>query len=66
VVDAVEGLSGPTGAGAASAAGREAGVPGANKVDSNRREEALDLGELHATGFDVFPSAPNTAAEWTI
>jgi GTP-binding protein len=27
----------------------------ANKVDSNRREEALDLGELHRTGFDVFP-----------
>ena len=27
----------------------------ANKVDSNRRQEALDLGELHGMGFDVFP-----------
>ena len=56
VVDAVEGLS---------AADRElaqllrkGGKPvflAANKVDSNRRQDALDLGELHATGFDVFP-----------
>jgi GTP-binding protein len=56
VVDAVEGLS---------AADRElaqllrrGGKPvflAANKVDSTRRHEALDLGELHATGFDVFP-----------
>src|SRR5205823_1097924 len=56
VVDAVEGLS---------AADRElaqllrrGGKPvflAANKVDSNRREEQLDLGELHSTGFDVFP-----------
>ncbi len=27
----------------------------ANKVDSNQREGALDLGELHHMGFDVFP-----------
>jgi GTP-binding protein len=56
VVDAVEGLS---------AADRElaqllrrGGKPvflAANKVDSNKRQEALDLGELHAEGFDVFP-----------
>jgi GTP-binding protein len=56
VVDAVEGLS---------SADRElaqllrrGGKPvflAANKVDSTRREEGLDLGELHATGFDVFP-----------
>ncbi len=56
VVDAVEGLS---------AADRElaqllrrGGKPvflAANKVDSDRRQQALDLGELHATGFDVFP-----------
>ena len=56
VVDAVEGLS---------ASDRElaqllrrSGKPvfvAANKVDSNRREEALDLGELYSTGFDVFP-----------
>src|SRR5919199_130882 len=56
VVDAVDGLS---------AADRElaqllrrGGKPvflAANKVDSTRRQEGLDLGELHATGFDVFP-----------
>ena len=56
VVDAVEGLA---------AADRElaqllrrGGKPvflAGNKVDSNRRQEALDLGELHRTGFDVFP-----------
>ncbi|MGZ6123596.1 MAG: ribosome biogenesis GTPase Der [Myxococcales bacterium] len=56
VVDAVEGLS---------AADRElaqllrrGGKPvflAANKVDSNKRQDSLDLGELHATGFDVFP-----------
>ena len=56
VVDAVEGLS---------AADRElaqilrrGGKPvflAANKVDSTKRQDALDLGELHATGFDVFP-----------
>src|SRR5207245_3507627 len=37
---------------------RRSGKPvflAANKVDSNRREEALDLGELYSTGFDVFP-----------
>jgi len=27
----------------------------ANKVDSTRREAALDLGELHSLGFGVFP-----------
>jgi len=27
----------------------------ANKVDSNKRNDALDLNELYKTGFDVFP-----------
>jgi len=56
VVDAVEGLSGPDRELVQLL--RRGGKPvflAANKVDSNRREEALDLGELHATGFDVFP-----------
>ena len=37
---------------------RKGGKPvlvAANKIDSNRREENLDLGELHRLGFDVFP-----------
>src|SRR6267154_1415310 len=37
---------------------RKGGKPvllAANKVDSTRRTEALDLGELHSLGFDVFP-----------
>jgi GTP-binding protein len=56
VVDAVEGLS---------AADRElaqllrrGGKPvmlAANKVDSNKREADLELGDLHKLGFDVFP-----------
>ena len=56
VVDAVEGLSGADRELAQLL--RRGGKPvllAANKVDSNRREEALDLGELHRTGFDVFP-----------
>lgn len=56
VVDAVEGLLGPEHE--LSQLLRRGGKPvllAANKVDSNRREEALDLGELHRTGFDVFP-----------
>jgi len=56
VVDAVEGLAGPDRELAQLL--RRGGKPvflAANKVDSNRRQEALDLGELHATGFDVFP-----------
>ncbi len=56
VVDAVEGLSGPDRELVQLL--RRGGKPvflAANKVDSNRREEGLDLGELHATGFDVFP-----------
>jgi GTP-binding protein len=56
VVDAVAGL-----AGAEHELGqilRRGGKPvllAANKVDSNQREGALDLGELHKAGFDVFP-----------
>ncbi|HTO98469.1 MAG TPA: ribosome biogenesis GTPase Der [Myxococcales bacterium] len=56
VVDAVEGLSGADRELARLL--RKGGKPvflAANKVDSNRRQEALDLGELHAEGFDVFP-----------
>jgi GTP-binding protein len=56
VVDAVEGLAGPDRELAQLL--RRGGKPvfvAANKVDSNRRQEALDLGELYATGFDVFP-----------
>jgi GTPase len=56
VVDAVEGLAGPDRE--LTQLLRRGGKPvflAANKVDSNRREEALDLGELHGTGFDVFP-----------
>jgi len=56
VVDAVEGLAGPDRELAQLL--RRGGKPvflAANKVDSNRRQESLDLGELHATGFDVFP-----------
>jgi GTP-binding protein len=37
---------------------RKGGKPvlvAANKVDSDRRERAVDLGELHSLGFDVFP-----------
>src|SRR5256885_5942174 len=37
---------------------RKGGKPvllAANKVDSDRREKNLDLGELHSLGFDVFP-----------
>src|SRR5439155_1310902 len=53
---AVEGLSGPDRELVQLL--RRGGKPvflAANKIDSNRREEALDLGELHATGFDGFP-----------
>src|SRR5690242_12363406 len=56
VVDAVEGLAGAE-QGLARLL-RRGGKPvllAANKVDSNRRQDALDLGELHCTGFDVFP-----------
>src|SRR4051812_875880 len=56
VVDAVEGLSGADRELAQLL--RRGGKPvflAANKVDSNRRAEALDLGELHRTGFEVFP-----------
>jgi GTPase len=37
---------------------RKGGKPvllAANKVDSDRREKGLDLGELHSLGFEVFP-----------
>ena len=37
---------------------RKGGKPvllAANKIDSNRRQDNLDLNELHALGFDVFP-----------
>ena len=56
VVDAVEGLSGADRELAQLL--RRGGKPvflAANKVDSNRRQDALDLGELHRLGFDVFP-----------
>jgi GTP-binding protein len=56
VVDAVEGLAGAEQELAQLL--RRGGKPvylAANKVDSNPREDALDLGELHALGFDVFP-----------
>jgi GTPase len=56
VVDAVEGLAAPDRELAQLL--RRGGKPvflAANKVDSNRRQEGLDLGELHSTGFDVFP-----------
>ena len=56
VVDAVEGLAGAEHELAQIL--RRGGKPvllAANKVDSNKREGALDLGELYGTGFDVFP-----------
>jgi len=56
VVDAEEGLSGADQELARIL--RKGGKPvllAANKVDSDRREKNLDLGELHALGFDVFP-----------
>jgi GTP-binding protein len=56
VVDAFEGLAGAEQELAQLL--RRGGKPvllAANKIDSNRRESELDLGELHRTGFDVFP-----------
>ena len=56
VVDAEEGLAGADRELAALL--RKGGKPvllAANKIDSTRREEAMDLGELHSLGFDVFP-----------
>ncbi|HEY6911624.1 MAG TPA: ribosome biogenesis GTPase Der, partial [Myxococcales bacterium] len=56
VVDAVAGMAGAEQELARIL--RRGGKPvllAANKVDSNRREGDLDLGELHRTGFDVFP-----------
>ena len=56
VVDAVEGMAGADHELAQFL--RRGGKPvfvAANKVDSNQRQAALDLGELHAAGFDVFP-----------
>lgn len=56
VVDAVEGLAGAEHELAQLL--RRGGKPvllAANKIDSNKREAALDLGELYKTGFDVFP-----------
>jgi GTPase len=56
VVDAVAGMAGAEQELAQIL--RRGGKPvllAANKVDSNRREGALDLGELHRMGFDVFP-----------
>jgi len=56
VVDAMEGLAGAELELAQIL--RRGGKPvylAANKVDSNPREASLELGELHATGFDVFP-----------
>jgi GTP-binding protein len=56
VVDAFEGLAGAEQELAQIL--RRGGKPvllAANKIDSNRREEALELGELHRLGFEVFP-----------
>src|SRR5712691_3807178 len=56
VVDAEQGLAGADRELAALL--RKGGKPvllAANKVDSTRRSDALDLGELHSLGFDVFP-----------
>jgi GTP-binding protein len=56
VVDAMEGLAGSEQELAQIL--RRGGKPvylAANKVDSNPREASLELGELHALGFDVFP-----------
>ncbi|HUJ26611.1 MAG TPA: ribosome biogenesis GTPase Der [Myxococcales bacterium] len=56
VVDAFEGMAGADHELAQLL--RRGGKPvfvAANKVDSNKREADLDLGELHAAGFDVFP-----------
>jgi len=56
VVDAVEGLAGAEQELAQIL--RRGGKPvlvAANKIDSNKREAALDLAELYKTGFDVFP-----------
>ena len=56
VVDAEQGLAGADRELAALL--RKGGKPvllAANKIDSTRREEAMDLGELHSLGFEVFP-----------
>jgi GTPase len=56
VIDAVEGLAGAENELAQLL--RRGGKPvlvAANKVDSNKRQAALDLAELYKTGFDVFP-----------
>src|SRR5205823_13480232 len=56
VVDAEQGLAGSDRELAALL--RKGGKPvllAANKIDSTRRAEAMDLGELHSLGFDVFP-----------
>jgi GTPase len=56
VVDAVEGMAGAENELAQLL--RRGGKPvlvAANKVDSNKRQAALDLAELYKTGFDVFP-----------
>ncbi|MFL5309458.1 MAG: ribosome biogenesis GTPase Der [Myxococcales bacterium] len=56
VVDAEQGLAGADRELAALL--RKGGKPvllAANKIDSTRRAEGMDLGELHALGFEVFP-----------
>src|SRR5438477_6388326 len=56
VIDALEGLAGADQELAQIL--HRGGKPvllAANKVDSNKRNDALELGELYATGFDVFP-----------
>jgi GTP-binding protein len=56
VVDAEQGIAGADRELASLL--RKGGKPvllAANKVDSTRRTEGLDLGELHSLGFDVFP-----------
>jgi GTP-binding protein len=56
VIDAVEGLVGAEHELAQLL--RRGGKPvlvAANKVDSNKRQDAIDLAELHKTGFGVYP-----------
>ncbi|HKB77323.1 MAG TPA: ribosome biogenesis GTPase Der [Myxococcales bacterium] len=56
VVDAEQGLAGADRDLATLL--RKGGKPvllAANKIDSSRRAEAMDLGELHSLGFEVFP-----------
>jgi len=61
----VEGLSGPTGSWCSfcGGAGSRCSWPRTSRLEP--AGGGARPGELHATGFDVFPSAPSTAAGWT-